>query len=55
MPVSTREERRGQRRAEREAAQKKAAQREKVRRYSLLGGGLALDEVRSDIAHSPSS
>ncbi len=41
MPVSTREERRGQRRAEREAAQKKAAQREKVRRYSLLGGGLA--------------
>ncbi|MBV8086540.1 MAG: DUF3105 domain-containing protein [Chloroflexi bacterium] len=40
MPVSTREGRRVQRRAEREAAQKKAAQREKVRRYSLLGGGL---------------
>jgi len=42
MPVSTREERRVQRRAERQAAQKKAVQREHLRRWAVLGGGLGV-------------
>ena len=42
MPVSTREERRLQRKSERQAAQRKAAQRDRVRRWGLLGGGIGI-------------
>ncbi|MBV9119370.1 MAG: DUF3105 domain-containing protein [Chloroflexi bacterium] len=42
MPTTAREDRRQQRKYERQAALRKAEKRDKVRRWSFLGGGLAL-------------